>query len=70
MHIGLKGTMNAIFLNDLAAKTRRCQRGRVEKGRSGGRSGIWIQCGHRAGGWGGARAINEDQARVKRGRGT
>ncbi|RKS52211.1 DNA invertase Pin-like site-specific DNA recombinase [Paracoccus pantotrophus] len=36
MHIGLKGTMNALFLKDLAAKTRRGLRGRVEKGKSGG----------------------------------
>ncbi len=36
MHIGLKGTMNAMFLKDLADKTRRGQRGRVENGKSGG----------------------------------
>lgn len=36
MHIGLKGTMNALFLKDLAAKTHRGLRGRVEKGKSGG----------------------------------
>ena len=36
LHIGLKGTMNALFLKDLADKTRRGQRGRVEKGKSGG----------------------------------
>ncbi|MBV0893573.1 recombinase family protein, partial [Paracoccus sp. Z118] len=36
MHIGLKGTMNALFLTDLAAKTRRGLRGRVEQGKSGG----------------------------------
>ena len=28
--------MNALFLKDLAAKTRRCLRGRVEAGKSGG----------------------------------
>jgi site-specific DNA recombinase len=33
LHVGLKGTMNALFLKDLAAKTRRGQRGRVEVGR-------------------------------------
>ncbi len=33
---GLKGTMNALFLKDLAAKTHRGLRGRVEKGKSGG----------------------------------
>jgi len=36
LHIGLKGTMNALFLKDLADKTRRGLRGRVELGRSGG----------------------------------
>ncbi|MEC3860641.1 recombinase family protein [Mesobacterium sp. TK19101] len=36
LHIGLKGTMGALFLKDLAEKTRRGLRGRVEKGRSGG----------------------------------
>jgi site-specific DNA recombinase len=36
LHVGLKGTMNAIFLKDLADKTRRGQRGRVEAGKSGG----------------------------------
>ncbi len=36
LHIGLKGTMSALFLKDLADKTRRGQRGRVEKGKSGG----------------------------------
>ena len=33
LHIGLKGTMNALFLKDLALKTRRGQRGRVEAGK-------------------------------------
>ncbi|MCZ6679109.1 MAG: recombinase family protein [Candidatus Poribacteria bacterium] len=36
LHIGLKGTMNALFLKDLAIKTRRGLRGRVEAGYSGG----------------------------------
>lgn len=36
MHIGLKGTMNQLFLKDLADKTRRGLRGRIEKGFSGG----------------------------------
>jgi site-specific DNA recombinase len=33
LHVGLKGTMNALFLKDLAQKTRRGQRGRVEAGK-------------------------------------
>ncbi|PYQ90953.1 MAG: resolvase [Acidobacteria bacterium] len=36
LHIGLKGTMNAMFLKELADKTRRGLRGRVETGKSGG----------------------------------
>lgn len=36
LDIGFKGTMNALFLKDLADKTRRGLRGRIEKGKSGG----------------------------------
>lgn len=36
LHVGLKGTMNALFLKDLAMKTHRGLRGRVEKGKAGG----------------------------------
>jgi DNA invertase Pin-like site-specific DNA recombinase len=36
LHIGLKGTMNALFLKDLADKVRRGLRGRIENGKSGG----------------------------------
>ena len=36
LHIGLKGTMNALFLKDLADKTRRGLSGRVKEGRSAG----------------------------------
>ena len=36
LHVGLKGTMNALFLKDLADKTRRGLRGRIEDGKSGG----------------------------------
>jgi len=34
LHVGLKGTMNALFLKDLASKIRRGQRGRIEAGLS------------------------------------
>lgn len=34
LHIGLKGTMNALFLKDLAQKVRRGQRGRIAEGRA------------------------------------
>jgi site-specific DNA recombinase len=36
LHVGLKGTMNALFLKDLVDKTRRGLRGRIEAGSSGG----------------------------------
>jgi site-specific DNA recombinase len=36
LHIGFKGTMNALFLKDLAEKTHRGLRGRVEEGKSAG----------------------------------
>nr|WP_082483301.1 recombinase family protein [Rubellimicrobium mesophilum] len=36
MHIGLKGTMNALFLKDLAQKTHRGLEGRVRDGKSAG----------------------------------
>ncbi len=36
LHVGLKGTMNALFLKDLARKTHRGLRGRVEQGKAGG----------------------------------
>jgi site-specific DNA recombinase len=36
LHVGLKGTMNALFLKDLAEKVRRGQRGRAEAGRAAG----------------------------------
>jgi site-specific DNA recombinase len=36
LHIGLKGTMNALFLKDLAQKVRRGLEGRVRHGKSGG----------------------------------
>ncbi len=36
LHVGLKGTMNALFLKDLAQKTHRGLEGRVRQGLSGG----------------------------------
>jgi DNA invertase Pin-like site-specific DNA recombinase len=36
LHVGLKGTMNALYLKDLAQKTRRGLEGRVRQGRSAG----------------------------------
>jgi DNA invertase Pin-like site-specific DNA recombinase len=36
LHVGLKGTMNALYLKDLAEKTHRGQEGRVRSGMSAG----------------------------------
>src|SRR5262249_36582343 len=36
LHVGLKGTMNALFLKDLALKTHRGLQGRVDAGKSAG----------------------------------
>jgi len=36
LHVGLKGTMNALFIKDLAAKTHRGMEGRIRQGHSAG----------------------------------
>jgi hypothetical protein len=46
LHVGLKGTMNARILEDLADKTRRGLRGRVEQGF--GREGARVMCADRS----------------------
>lgn len=61
MHVGLKGTMNALFLKDLADKTRRGLRGKIEKGLSGG----GIAYGYEVAGKG-ERKISEAQAAIIR----
>ena len=70
LHIGLKGTMNALFLKDLADKTRRGLRGRVEHGKSGGgiAYGYDVVKHFDANGEAlkGERAINEEQAVIIR----
>ncbi len=43
LHIGFMGTMNALFLKDLAEKTHRGLRGRIEDGKSAG----GLCCGYR-----------------------
>jgi DNA invertase Pin-like site-specific DNA recombinase len=65
LHVGLKGTMNALYLKDLALKTRRGLEGRVRQGRSGG--GVCygyevVADLHDRG----KRTINEDQAAIVR----
>ena len=68
LHVGLKGTMNALFLRDLAAKTHRGLRGRVEAGRSGGGNAYGYRVVRQIGANGvpstGERAINLNEAAV------
>jgi site-specific DNA recombinase len=70
LHVGLKGTMNALFLKDLAAKTHRGIRGRVQKGKSGGGLCYGYDVVKHADAQGepirGERAINEWQAQIIR----
>ena len=65
LHVGLKGTMSALFLKDLAQKTHRGLEGRVRAGRSAG----GLSYGYRVlrearadGATTGMRAINESEA--------
>ncbi len=68
LHVGLKGTMNQLFLKDLAAKTRRGLRGRVEAGRSGGGNSYGYKVVRRLGDDGmpvtGEREINASEAQT------
>ncbi|WP_241763194.1 recombinase family protein, partial [Acidiphilium sp. PM] len=70
MHIGLKGTMNALALKDLAQKTHRGLLGRVEAGLSaGGRAygyDVVRRTDHKGEPIRGERAINEAEAAVVR----
>ena len=70
LHVGLKGTMNALYLKDLADKTRRGLRGRIEAGKSGGGNAYGYQVVHALGADGqlmrGDRKIDSEQATVIR----
>ena len=70
LHIGLKGTMNALFLKDLAAKVRRGQRGMVDRGKASGGLAYGYRVVRRIGPDGevetGLREIHPDQAEVIR----
>lgn len=70
LHVGLKGTMNQLFLKDLAAKTRRGLRGRVESGHSGGGNSYGYDVVRRLGPDGlpvtGERTINPTEAAIIR----
>ena len=68
LHVGLKGTMNQLFLKDLANKTRRGLRGRVEAGKSGGGNAFGYDVVRRALSDGspatGERTVNRSEAAV------
>jgi len=70
LHVGLKGTMNALFLKDLAIKTHRGIRGRVEAGKIGGGNAYGYRVVHQLDARGepirGEREIIEEQAEVIR----
>jgi len=70
LHIGLKGTMGALYLKDLADKTRRGLRGRVEAGKSGGGNSYGYEVVRGAGPDGqpltGERRINAQEAAIVR----
>lgn len=70
LHVGLKGTMNQLFLKDLAAKTRRGLRGRVEAGFSGGGNAYGYRVVRRLKSDGelttGEREIDANEARIVR----
>ena len=71
IHIGLKGTMNQLYIKDLAIKTKRGQRGRVEKGKfAAGRPAYGYDLVRRFDASGepvkGERTINPEQASIVR----
>ena len=70
LHVGLKGTMNALFLKDLAQKVRRGLEGRVRQGHSAGGLGygyeVILDVGHRGEVIRGRLSINENKAAVVR----
>ena len=70
LHVGLKGTMNALFLKDLAHKTRRGLEGRVRQGKSGGGLCFGYDVVRRVDAAGepvhGERRINEGEAAIVR----
>ena len=70
LHVGSKGTMNALFLKDLADKTRRGLRGRIEAGKAGGGLCYGYEVVKRSDAAGepvrGERQINEAEGKVVR----
>jgi DNA invertase Pin-like site-specific DNA recombinase len=70
LHVGLKGTMNALFLKDLAQKVRRGLEGRMREGRSGGGRCFGYDVAREFDGRGapihGGRSINDAEAAIVR----
>ena len=70
LHIGLKGTMGALYLKDLADRTRRGLRGRVEDSKSGGGNSYGYKVVRKTGADGeperGERAVDPAEASVVR----
>jgi site-specific DNA recombinase len=70
LHVGLKGTMNALFLKDLRIKVKRGLEGRVRQGRSGGGRCFGYDVVHEHDARGdpihGARKMNDAEAAVVR----
>ena len=70
LHIGFKGTMGALYLKDLADKTRRGLRGRVEAGKSGGGNSygydVVVKVSESGESVRGERRIDEAEARIVR----
>ena len=68
LHVGLKGTMNALFLKDLAQKTRRGLEGRIRQGKSGGGLCFGYDVVHKVDAAGeplhGERRINQSEAAI------
>jgi DNA invertase Pin-like site-specific DNA recombinase len=68
LHVGLSGTMGALYVKQLAEKTHRGLRGRVESGRSGGGNSYGYDVVRKAGANGevelGLRSINQQEAEV------
>ena len=68
MHIGLKGTMNALYIKEIRAKTKRGLEGRILEGKSAGGKCYGYDVIRTLNDKGeliaGERAINEDEARI------
>ena len=70
LHVGLKGTMNALFLRDLAKKTHRGLAGRIRAGKSAGGTAYGYDIVREFDAAGepirGKRRINENEAKIVR----